>query len=108
MRQASLLPLRRKSGLNSGSAAFAPAGEPNRKVAVERTDFAGKAVVLFTTGNSRFEPVEIDDFAKRVEANGGRFDRHVFLQRGRIHWQMSREELLAATREALSASKTPR
>ncbi|MEJ2802542.1 hypothetical protein WAE61_11730 [Comamonadaceae bacterium PP-2] len=75
---------------------------------VERTDFAGKEVVLFTTGNSRFEPVEIDDFARRVEANGGRFDRHVFLQRGRIYWQMSREELLAATREALSASKTPR
>lgn len=75
---------------------------------VERTDFAGKEVVLFTTGNSRFEQVEIDAFAKRVEAHHGRFVRHVFLQRGRIYWQMSREELLEAVREALSALETNR
>ena len=36
------------------------------------------------TGNSRFEKAEIDAFAKRVEAHGGRLIRHVFLRRGRI------------------------
>ena len=68
---------------------------------VERTDFAGQEVVLFTTGNSRFEQLEIDAFAKRIEAHGGQFVRHVFFRRGRIYWQMSREELLDAVREAL-------
>lgn len=68
---------------------------------VEQTDLTGKEVVLFTTGNSRFEKTEIDAFAKRVEAHGGRLVHHVFLRRGRIYWQMSREELLAAVREEM-------
>lgn len=67
---------------------------------VEQTDLTGKEVVLFTTGNSRFEQSEIDSFAKRVEARGGKLIRHVFLRRGRIYWQMSRDELLDAARVA--------
>ena len=55
--------------------------------------------MLCTTGNSRFEQSEIDAFAKRVEARGGELVRHVFLRRGRIYWQKSREELLEAVRE---------
>jgi hypothetical protein len=70
---------------------------------VEQTDLTGKEVVLVTTGNSRFEQVETDAFAKRVEAHGGRLVRHVFLRRGRIFWQQSREELLAAVRAELEA-----
>ena len=70
---------------------------------VEETDLTGKEVVLFSTGNSRFEQAEIDAFAKRVEARGGRFIRHVFLRRGRIFWQMSREELLNAVRSEMDA-----
>lgn len=65
---------------------------------VEQTDLTGKEVVLFTTGNSRFEQAEIEAFAKRVEAHGGQLIRHVFLRRGRIYWQMSRDELLDAAR----------
>lgn len=72
---------------------------------VEQTDFATNEVVLFTTGNSRFEQAEIDTFAKRIEARGGRFVQHVFFERGRIYWQMSRAELLAAVREALAGLK---
>lgn len=67
---------------------------------VEKTDLTGKEIVLFTTGNSRFEQAEIDAFAKRVEARGGRLIRHAFLRRGRIYWQMSRDELLDAARVA--------
>jgi len=70
---------------------------------VEETDLTGKEVVLFSTGNSRFEQAEIDAFAKRVEARGGRFIRHVFLRRGRIFWQMSREEPLKAVRAEMDA-----
>jgi hypothetical protein len=65
---------------------------------VEQTDLSGKEVVLITTGNSRFEQAGTDEFAKRVEARGGRLVRHVFLRRGRIFWQMTREELLDAVR----------
>ena len=68
---------------------------------VEQADFTGKVVVLVTTGNSRFEQGETDAFAKRVEAHGGRLVRHVFLRRGRIFWQMSREQLLKAMRAEL-------
>jgi hypothetical protein len=70
---------------------------------VEQADFAGKEVVLFTTGNSRFEQAGIDAFAKRVTAHGGRFIRHVFLRRGRIFWQKSREALLRDVRAEMEA-----
>ena len=39
----------------------------------------------------------------RVEAHGGRLVRQVFLRRGRIFWQQSREELLLAVRAELEA-----
>ncbi len=72
---------------------------------VEQADLTGKEVVLVTTGNSRFEQAETDAFAKRVEAHGGRLVRHVFLRRGRIFWQMSREELLKAIRAELETTR---
>ena len=70
---------------------------------VEQADLTGKEVVLVTTGNSRFEQAEIDAFAKRVEAHGGHLVRHVFLRRGRIFWQKSREELLKEVRAEMEA-----
>lgn len=69
---------------------------------VEQTDLTGKQVVLVTTGNSRFKQTETDAFAKRVEAHGGHLIRHVFLRRGRIYWQKSREELLQEVRTQMS------
>ena len=69
---------------------------------VEQADLRGKEVVLVTTGNSRFEQAEIDAFAKRVEARGGRLIRHVFLRRGRIYWQKSREDLLQEVRREMA------
>lgn len=61
---------------------------------IEEVDLTNKEVVLVTTGNSRFEQTETDEFAKRVATRGGRLVRHVFLRRGRIYWQKSRDELL--------------
>lgn len=65
---------------------------------VEQTDLTGKEIALVMTGNSRFEQTEVDSFARRVEARGGRLIRHLFLRRGRIFWQKSREDLLAEAR----------
>jgi flavodoxin len=75
---------------------------------VEQTDFTGKEVVLVTTGNSRFEQIEIDAFRKRVEARGGRLIHHVFLRRGRFFWQQSREELLKEVRREITSEGTRR
>jgi len=72
---------------------------------VEQAALTGKQVVLVTTGNSRFEQAEIDAFAKCVEAHGGRLVSHVFLRRGRIFWQKSREELLKEVRAEMEALK---
>jgi hypothetical protein len=65
---------------------------------VEQADLSGKEVVLVMTGNSRYKQEEIDAFAKRVEAHRGCLIQHVFLRRGRILWQKSREELLQEVR----------
>lgn len=69
---------------------------------VERADLAEKEVVLVLTGNSRYERENVDAFAERVAARGGRLVRHVFLRRGRIYWQMSRDELLEETRAQIT------
>ena len=65
---------------------------------VEQADLSGKDVVLVMTGNSRYKQGEVDAFAKRIEAHGGRLVRHLFLRRGRIFWQKSREDLLKEVR----------
>ncbi len=68
---------------------------------VALTDLTCKEVVLVTTGNSRFEQSETDAFARAVQARGGHLVQHVFLRRGRIFWQKSREELLQEARVQL-------
>ena len=72
---------------------------------VEQADLMGKEVVLVTTGNSRFEQAETDAFGARVRARGGRLVRHIFLRRGRIYWQKSREALLREVREEIEADR---
>jgi flavodoxin len=71
---------------------------------VEQADLANKEVVLVMTGNSRFEQEHVDAFAERVKARGGRLSRQLFLRRGRVYWQMSREELLSETRRQIGAA----
>lgn len=68
----------------------------------EQAELTTKELVLVTTGNSRFEQSEIDAFAKRVQARGGRLIRHIFLRRGRIYWQKTREELLHEIRAEMA------
>ena len=36
----------------------------------------------------------IDPHSQHRDARGGHLMRHVFLRRGRIYWQMSREDLI--------------
>jgi hypothetical protein len=69
---------------------------------LEQAPLTGKEIVLVTTGNSRFDQAETDAFGKQVQMRGGRLVRHVFLRRGRIFWQKSREELLKEVRTELA------
>jgi hypothetical protein len=73
---------------------------------VEQAALTGKEVVLVTTGNSRFEQAETDAFANRVKVRGGRLIRHVFLRRGRVFWQKSREEFLGMVRTEMAGSSS--
>jgi hypothetical protein len=68
---------------------------------VEEADLRSREVVLVMTGNSRYKQEEVDSFARRVEARGGRLVRSIFLRRGRIFWQMSRDELMKAVRSEM-------
>lgn len=70
---------------------------------VEQAELTGTEVALVTTGNSRFEQAETDALAKRVEVRGGRLIRHVFLRRGRIFWQKSREQFLKQVRAEMAS-----
>ena len=72
---------------------------------MEQALLEGKEVVLPTTGNSRFEQSETDAFARRVESRGGHLIHHVFLRRGRIFWQKSREEFLKEVQAEMAAFK---
>ncbi len=66
---------------------------------VGKSKFAGTRVVLFTTFNSRFKDVAITHFGKRVELSGGHFLDHVFVQRGRVIWQKSPEQVRSQMRD---------
>ena len=56
----------------------------------------------------RFRPGgdrRVREASRGVETHGGRLVRHVFLRRGRIFWQKSREEFLKEVRAEMEASK---
>lgn len=55
--------------------------------------FAGKKVLLLMTGNSRYEEPLIRKFADRVTAKNGQYLDLLFIQRGRIYWQKTQQEV---------------
>lgn len=70
---------------------------------VASNDLTGKDVVLFNTFNSKFEPLFVDRFKQNVDAKGGRFKDHVWVNRGRMTDQIDAEELLRQVRQKLQA-----
>lgn len=57
-------------------------------------DFTGKKVVLFNSMNSKFEQQYIDDFKNIIEQNGGTFEKHLYIIRGRMTQQMDTDRFL--------------
>ncbi len=73
---------------------------------VEKNNFHGKPVVLFNTFNSRFKQKYIDEFDELISAKGGKLVDHLYVRRGRVIWQLSREELLDEFNQILDEKKT--
>ncbi|EJL6393526.1 hypothetical protein NMR99_000512 [Vibrio navarrensis] len=69
---------------------------------VNSQQFYGKKVFLMMTGNSRYEPAMIEKFADRVTTQNGEYLDMLFVQRGRIFWQKSKQEVNAEVSDALS------
>ena len=69
---------------------------------VENHDFAGKSIFLLMTGNSRLTEERTGKFSTLVEQKNGKFLDKLFIQRGRIYWQKSPEEVYKEVRVALN------
>jgi flavodoxin len=63
---------------------------------ISQSDLDGKEIILIMTGNSRIKQEQISEFSHLINSRGGRLIHQIFLRRGRIYWQLSREELLQA------------
>ena len=56
-------------------------------------DFSQCEVFLLMTGNSRYQTSKIEEFGELVQASNGRFTGYHFIERGRVFWQISTEEI---------------
>ncbi len=72
---------------------------------VENHNFRNKQVFLLMTGNSRLKEELTGKFGELVERKNGKFLDVLFIQRGRVYWQKSPEEINAEVLEALKAKK---
>lgn len=60
---------------------------------VENHDFLGKDVYLMMTGNSRKTEEKTGLFIKLLSSKNGNLKELIFVKRGRIFWQKSKEEV---------------
>ena len=67
----------------------------------KRNDFTGKKVILFNSMNSKFEQKYIDNFKTIIEKNGGVFEKHLYIIRGRVTQQMNTDNFLKKVEEVL-------
>lgn len=64
---------------------------------VDNNDLHGKRFVLFNTFNSRFKEKEIDVFADKIAAKGGKLIDHIYVRRGRVYYQKTGEVVAEET-----------
>jgi len=66
-------------------------------------EFSQQDVFLLMTGNSRYETSYLEEFAELVHARNGRFTGFHFIERGRVFWQLSSNELRGEVRTLVSS-----
>lgn len=67
----------------------------------KRNDFTGKNVILFNSMNSKFEQKYIGNFRNIIEKNGGVFEKHLYIIRGRVTQQMDTDTFLKKVEEVI-------
>lgn len=67
----------------------------------KNNDFTGKNVILFNSMNSKFEQKYIDDFKNVIEQNGGAFEKHIYIIRGRMTQQMDSDSFLKEVKKLI-------
>jgi flavodoxin len=72
---------------------------------VDKNEFRDKSVILFSTFNSTFKDMEIEEFRRKIENKGGTFVDHVYLRRGRVFYQKSGRELILEAQTLLGAKR---
>ena len=70
---------------------------------VNRHSFTQQEVYLLMTGNSGYQAPFIEAFAERVRDRNGRFVDFHFIERGRVLWQLSPDELREEVRRLAAA-----
>ena len=68
---------------------------------VENHDFTNKSVFLLMTGNSRLTEERTGKFKTLVEKKNGKYLDKLFVQRGRIYWQKTPDQVYKEVRIAL-------
>lgn len=64
---------------------------------VDNNDLHDKRFVLFNTFNSRFKEEEIDLFADKIAAKGGKLIEHIYVRRGRVYYQKTGAQVAEET-----------
>ncbi len=72
----------------------------------EKNLFQGQRIILFNTFNSRFKDKYINEFSNLVKTNGGRFNDHIYIRRGRWYNQLDQTELIEQIRTLLKSRET--
>ncbi len=67
----------------------------------KQNDFTEKKVILFNSINSKFEQQYVDDFKTIIEQNGGIFEKHIYVVRGRMTQQMDTYSFLKEVEEVV-------
>ena len=60
---------------------------------VNSQEFSQQEAFLLMTGNSGYETPYIEEFAELIRARNGRFTGFHFIERGRVFWQLSSDEV---------------
>ena len=58
---------------------------------------------LKKVGNSRYKKTDIEEFVELVQSSNGKFTGHHFIQRGRVIWQLSANELRQEVKSLISS-----
>ena len=70
---------------------------------VNKHEFSQQDVFLLMTGNSGYETAHIEEFAELVRGKNGRFTGFHFIERGRVFWQLTSNELRGEVRTLVSS-----